>query len=192
MLLAMSVQDLIVAANGAVPKGKFKPRNCHEAVFGWLLQAKFPDLRQPGEGMVEQAWSVLRSLSEAHAENRTQPQLTGSWVGKHLYYGSSATRILPGTVSTLNEGDVVFMGIRKAPHHSMVVVQRQGNRRDARGFNNAGAFGGPFMGWDQQLRDLADPARWIGDLFKANNGGCELWRLGYDAIIRNIPTSLAF
>jgi len=195
----MSIQRVIMAANGSVPRGNLKPRNCHEAVFGWLLQAKGLKFCQPGEGGVEHAWWVVRALSEAHAENPGQPQLTGAWVAKYLYYGPHVQRIVENSTPFLMEGDVVFMGNRKMPHHSMVVVERRSTQRLARGFNNAGAFGGPFMGWDPTLRDLADASRWTrkirtgedGD-FMANNGRCELWRISYDRIMQNIPDSLVF
>src|SRR5215470_11459867 len=190
----MSIQSLIIAANGSVPAGNLKPRNCHEAVLGWLLQAKNSQFCQPGEGGVEHAWWVLRALSESHAENAHQPQLTGAWVARHLYYGQHVQRILRNSAPFLLEGDVVFMGNRRMPHHSMVVVQRRNTQRLARGFNNAGAFAGPYMGWDPMLRDLADGGRWTrnGDQFMANNGGCELWRIAYDRIMKNIPDSLVF
>jgi hypothetical protein len=191
----MSIQSLIVAANGAVPAGSLKPRNCHEAVFGWLLQSKDNKYCEIGEGGVEEAWTVLRALSEAHATEDNNRQLTGAWVAKHLYYGPNVLQIKRNTAGVmLNEGDVVFMGARNAPHHSMVIVKRQGAQRLARGFNNAGAFGGPYMGWDPALRDLADPARWTrtGDDFMGNNGGGPLWRLTYADMMHNIPDSLAF
>lgn len=43
----MSIVNLIVAANGSVPSSNniLKPHNCHEAVLGWVLQAKYPSLR---------------------------------------------------------------------------------------------------------------------------------------------------
>ena len=94
----------------------------------------------------------------------------------------------PFTHATFLVGDVVFMGDRRAPHHSMVVVQKSGPQVLARGFNNAGAFGGPYMAWDSALRNLADMARWDAQgCFRANNGPCELYTITYDAICRNIP-----
>lgn len=62
----MSVNSLIVAANGSVPGNILKPHNCHEAVLGWLLTAKYPSLSivDPLSHGVEKAWLTLRSLSE--------------------------------------------------------------------------------------------------------------------------------
>ncbi len=85
------------------------------------------------------------------------------------------------------------MGNRNAPHHSMIVVQKTGAQDLARGFNNAGAFGGPFMGWDPALRDLADMTRWDPNgNFKGNNGPCEMYAITYNAICGNIPDDMSF
>ena len=61
----MAVADLITAANGSVPRNTLKPHNCHEAVLGWLLMAKYSALRNvdPLSQGVEKAWLSLRSLA---------------------------------------------------------------------------------------------------------------------------------
>jgi hypothetical protein len=191
----MSIQSLIIAANGSVPSGPLRPRNCHEAVFGWLIQSMSSKYCQPGEGGVEEAWSVLRALRQAHTDMPRDPQLSGRWVARHLYCGPRVYQVSAASSALLAAGDVVFMGHPREPHHSMVVVEQHGSQRLARGFNNAGCFNGPSYASDPVLRDLADPSRWTGaghDVFKANNGGCELRRMSYEDIMRNIPATLDF
>jgi hypothetical protein len=36
---------VVKASKTGVPKSFFKPRNCHEAVLGWVLYAKYPERR---------------------------------------------------------------------------------------------------------------------------------------------------
>ena len=75
----------------------------------------------------------------------------------------------------------------------MVVVEVFAGRVMARGFNNAGAFGGPYMGWDRELRNLADIERWdAAGNFKGNNGPCPLYVIRYDQVARNIPDDMNF
>jgi len=196
----MAVADLVIAANGSVPANNLKPHNCHEAVLGWLLMAKYPSLRDVHELSqgVEKAWLTLRSLAERYGTGAPK-QLTGAWFGQHLY-DRGFVRVRPNprpqppfTAAILLVGDVIFMGNRNAPHHSMVVVEKPGNRVLARGFNNAGAFGGPYMGWDPVLRDIADLTRWDAQgNFMGNNGPAELHAITYNAICNHIPDNLNF
>lgn len=190
----MSIQNLVIAANGSVPANNLKPHNCHEAVLGWVLQAKYPSLRNvvPLSHGVEKAWLTLRSIADRFGAANPK-QLTGQWVAQNLYRGAVFKITPPIRSSTFSAGDIVFMGARNAPHHSMVVVKVANGQVLARGFNNAGAFGGPFMGWDQQLRDLADVSRWdaTGN-FKGNNGPCPLHVVRYDQVARNIPDDMNF
>lgn len=200
----MAAADLVAAANGGVPGGVLKPHNCHEAALGWVLMAKYAALRGPDalSHGAPKAWMSIRSLAERYGQGSPK-QLTGSWMGQHVY-NRGYTRVQPlqprggvnlppFTHATFLVGDVLFMGNRAAPHHSMVVVQKTGAQVLARGFNNAGAFGGPFMDWDPTLRDVADMARWDAQgRFKGNNGPCELYAITYNAICQNIPDDLNF
>jgi hypothetical protein len=190
----MSVQNLIMAANGSVPANILKPHNCHEAVLGWVLQAKYPALRNVDSMShgVEKAWLTLRSIAERYG-GAFPKQLTGQWVAQNLYKGAVFKVSPPIRSSTLSAGDIVFMGTRNNPHHSMVVVKVADGQVLARGFNNAGAFGGPFMGWDKELRNLADKERWdLSGNFKANNGPCPLYVIRYEQVARNIPDDMNF
>lgn len=190
----MSVNSLIVAANGSVPGNILKPHNCHEAVLGWLLMAKYPSLCNvdPLSHGVEKAWLTLRSLSERYGEGAPK-QLTGKWMSQNIYKQGYARVQPPLNIGSMALGDVLFMGNRAAPHHSMVVVQKKGIQVFARGFNNAGAFGGPYMGWDPQLRDMSDATRWDSQgRFKANNGPAELYSISYNSVCQNIPDDLNF
>ena len=137
---------------------------------------------------------TVRSLSERYGQQAgIVKQLTGQWFGTHIYNQGYRLVSLPLSAASFFVGDVVFMGTRQAPHHSMVVVQKAGNQALARGFNNAGAFGGPYMGWDPILRDLADPNRWDSNgEFMGNNGGAPLYAISYDAICNNIPDNMNF
>jgi hypothetical protein len=200
----MAVTDLVIAANGGVPGNALKPHNCHEAVLGWVLSAKYAPLRviDPVSHGVAKAWLTLRSLAERYGQTSPK-QLTGPWMAQHLYR-RGYTRVAPplgrgGTPSpqfarsTFSIGDVLFMGNPAAPHHSMVVVEINGEQALARGFNNAGAFGGPFMDWDSILRDVTDSARWdVQGRFMANNGPSELYAISYEALCLNIPDNLNF
>lgn len=197
----MAVADLVMAANGSVPRNALKPHNCHEAVLGWLLMAKYPMLRNvdPLSQGVEKAWLSLRSLAERYGSN-VPKQLTGQWFGQNVYRAGGARLMKPAggpTVpfppNSLSVGDVIYMGNAVAPHHSMVVVQVNGPQALARGFNNGGAFGGPFMAWDPTLRDILDVTRWTpASEFMAVNGPCPVHRIGYNAVTANIPDSLDF
>ena len=200
----MAVADLLVAANAGVPGNSLKPHNCHEAVLGWVLIANFAPLRSvdPLSQGEPRAWLALRSLAERYGQARPK-QLTGAWMGQHVYArGFSRVQPLPGrdgttsslfTNSTFSVGDVLFMGSPQAPHHSMVVVQKNGAQALARGFNNAGAFGGPLFDWDSTLRDVTDSARWDKQgQFMANNGPSDLYVIPYDTLCKNIPENLEF
>ena len=196
----MAVADLIVAVNGSVPANDLKPHNCHEAALGWVLMAKYPTLRivDPLSHGVEKAWLTLRSLAERYGSGHPK-QLTGVWMAQHIYNRGIIKiepRYPPGppfTNASFLLGDILCMGSRMAPHHSMVIVQKNGAQVLARGFNNAGAFGGPYMGWDPVLREITDMGRWdrAGN-FMANNGPCELYAITYNAICNNIPDNLNF
>ena len=49
------------------------------------------------------------------------------------------------------------------------------------------------MGWDPQLRDLADMTRWDAQgRFMGNNGPAEVYTITYQAICNNIPDDLNF
>lgn len=196
----MATIDLVTAANGSVPRNVLKPHNCHEAVMGWLLMGKYPTLRNvdPLSHGVEKAWLTLRSLAEKYGSGSPK-QLTGEWMGRNIY-NRGFIRIKPlapphppFTAAIFLVGDVLFMGNPRAPHHSMVIVKKTGNQVFARGFNNAGAFGGPFMGWDPVLRDIADITRWDGDgNFMAINGPCQVHTVTYNSISRRIPDNMIF
>lgn len=197
----MAIADLVVAANGSVPGNTLKPHNCHEAVLGWLLMAKYPALRNidPLSQGVEKAWLTLRSLAERYGGN-VPKQLTGQWFGQHLYH-AGGTRLLkpPGgpTVPfpplSLAVGDVIYMGNPAAPHHSMVVVQVTGPQALARGFNNGGAFGGPFMQWDPTLRNVLDITRWTPTSeFMGVNGPCQIHKISYATLAAAIPDNMNF
>jgi len=190
----MAVADLLTAANGSVPWNQLKPHNCHEAVLGWVLMAKYPTLRHVDSLSlgVEKAWHTLRSLTERYGSG-VPKQLTGIWMAQNIYPRGLIRIRPPFTAGTFLVGDVIFMGDRHAPHHSMVVVQKTGGQVLARGFNNAGAFGGPFMGWDPALRDIADMTRWDGQgNFMGNNGAAPLHAMTYNAVCANIPDNLNF
>lgn len=193
-MVDMAVADLVVAANGGVPLNNLKPHNCHEAALGWVLMAKYPTLRNvdPLSHGAPKAWMTLRSLSERYGTGAPK-QLTGAWMGQHIYSRGIMRVRPPLSAASFLVGDVILMGTRQAPHHSMVVVQKLGNQVLARGFNNAGAFGGPYLGWDATLRDLADPTRWDqrGN-FMGNNGPAEIHSLTYNAICANIPDNMNF
>jgi hypothetical protein len=200
----MAVQDLIVAANGGVPAGTYKPHNCHEAVLGWVLQGKYPTLRQPDQfgANVERAWVTLRSITERYGVGAPK-QLSGPWVGTRLYRRNVA-RVRPQTFDMIGLGDIVFMGDPAAPHHSMVIVQKNATDAFARGFNNAGAFGGaqnvifgpgaPFMGFDVNLRQITKMAYWNQDTgkFRAVNGECLIHRIPFDTLAGIIPDNMNF
>lgn len=197
----MPAAEFVVAANGSVPRNTLRPHNCHEAVLGWLLMAKFQSLCQPdpmAQG-VEKAWLSLRSLAERYGTG-TPKQLTGPWIGQHLYRGAG-TRLMrppggptvPFPPNTLSAGDVIYMGNPAAPHHSMAVVRVHGPQAMARGFNNGGAFGGPFMEWDPTLRDVLDTTRWTaGSQFMAVNGPCDVHRISYATVAGHIADNLNF
>ena len=200
----MAVADLVAAANSGVPANQLKPHNCHEAALGWVLMGKYPSLRtvDPLSHGVAKGWMTVRSLAERYGSTSPK-QLTGPWMGWKIYnrgfikvqplQSTGGQRQSPFTNATFMVGDVVFMGRRDAPHHSMVVVQKNGTQALARGFNNAGAFGGPFMDWDPTLRDLTDITRWDRDgRFMAVNGPCEVYAITYNAICQNIPDNLNF
>jgi hypothetical protein len=182
----MSIDSLLTAANGAVPKNALKPHNCHEAVLGWLLMAKFPVLCHvdPLSQGVEKAWLTLRSLADRYGE-AIPKQLTGKWFGQKLYHAGGVRLTNPS--DTVAVGDVIYMGNPTVPHHSMVVVEVNGPKARARGFNNAGAFGGPFMQWDPELRDIRDATRWTGNEYKCINGLAQLHRINYATITSHIP-----
>ena len=190
----MSIQHLVTAANGAVPSNMLmKPKNCHEAVLGWLLMAKYPELRDvhPFSYGVEKAWLTLRVLAERYGDN--SKQLTGSWMSQRIYRQRIRKVEPPFSTATFFTGDILFMGNRQAPHHSMIVVQKNGIQALVRGFNNAGAFGGEYMEWDVLLRDVTDGNRWDANgQFMAINGPCDLYAITYDVISRNIPDNLNF
>jgi hypothetical protein len=190
----MAVSDLILAANSGVPANDLKPHNCHEAVLGWLLQAKYPRLRFASSLShgVELAWLSLRSLSERQG-SAFPKQLTGQWFGQHLYHIGYVPAQPPLSQASFLLGDVLFFGNRGAPHHSMVVVQKTGGQAFARGFNNAGLLGGPYMAWDATTYDVTDSNRWDSqNNFMGNNGPCELWTITYDRVAANIPDDLNF
>ena len=123
----MSVNSLIVAANGSVPGNILKPHNCYEAVLGWLLMAKYPSLCNvdPLSHGVEKAWLTLRSLSERYGEGAPK-QLTGKWMSQNIYKQGYARVQPPLNIGSMALGDVLFMGNRATPHHSMVVAQKKG------------------------------------------------------------------
>jgi len=190
----MSIEYLIMAANGSVPFNVLKPHNCHEAVLGWMLQAKSPSLREAGvfSHGVEKAWYTLRIIAERYGVGNPK-QLGGQWIAQNIYPGIVFKITPPILSNTFSAGDIVFMGMRFNPHHSMVVVQVTQGKVLARGFNNAGAFGGPSMAWDPVLRDLADTERWDQDgNFRGNNGAGPLHVIRYDQVARNIPDNMTF
>ena len=135
----MGVSELVNAANGGVPDGELKPHNCHEAALGWVLLAKYDALRLPNNmtpAAVPKAWMTIRSLANQHGESNPK-QLTGRWMSHHIY-NRGVIRVQPPFTSTSYlVGDVLFLGNRDAPHHSMVVAQRNGRQVFARGFNDA-------------------------------------------------------
>lgn len=196
----MAVQDLIAAANGGVPNNKYKPQNCHEAVFGWMLQAKYPQLRA-ADAMAQgapKAWFTLRNIALRYGGNAPK-QLTGQWVGQHLY-GVGGQRIMrvgpavaPFPPNTVALGDIIYMGNPVNPHHSVVVVQVNGPQAMVRGFNNAGAFGGPFMAWDQNTHDILDITRWTpASEFMCVNGPAAVSRISYAQYAAIIPDNMNF
>ena len=190
----MSVANLVAAANGGVPGNVLKPHNCHEAALGWVLMAKYPALLQVHQFSfgVEKAWMSLRSLADKYGSSHPK-QLTGTWMSQHIYNRGFRLVQPPFTHGSFFLGDVIFMGTQNAPHHSMVIVQKNGIQSLARGFNNAGAFGGPYMGWDPILRDLTDATRWDSqNRFMGNNGPCMLYSISYGSICHNIPDDLNF
>ncbi|HEX2959357.1 MAG TPA: hypothetical protein VHO70_21160 [Chitinispirillaceae bacterium] len=66
-----------------------KPHNCHEAVLGWVLMAKYATLRvvDPLSHGVPKAWLTIRSIAERYGTrgNGTTKQLTGQWMATHIY-----------------------------------------------------------------------------------------------------------
>ena len=190
----MAAIDMITAANLGVPTDELKPRNCHEAVLGWLIHGK---LAAPRDS--DQAWKTLRWLANRYGEETPNmpKQLTGRWFGRRVY-DDEGTRIVrsgpPGTPfppNTVAAGDVLYLGDPRAPHHSMVVTRVENSRAWVRGFNNAGAFGGPFMQWDPDLHDILDPERWTRDgEFMALNGPAPVYRASYQDLVDGIPRNL--
>jgi hypothetical protein len=197
----MAINDLLTAANGSVPGNALKPHNCHEAVLGWLLMAKYPALCNVdslSQG-VEKAWLTLRSLAQRYGSN-VPKQLTGQWFAQKLYHAGGVRLMRPAggpTVpfppNTVAVGDVIYMGNPVMPHHSMVVVQVNGPQALARGFNNGGAFGGPFMKWDPTLRDILDVSRWTaGSEYMGVNGPAQIHRITYATVTSHIPDNMNF
>jgi len=198
----MAKEDFILAANSGVPTNRLKPNNCHEAVLGWLLYAKFPSLQTTDFPLADgaaKAWFSLRSLVEKYGEKgkaQQLKQLTGPWIAEKIYNRGNYVRVQPPfSEDSFDAGAVLFMGVLDKPHHSMVVVNWDGTHALARGFNNAGMFGGPSsMVWDSELRDIADLNRWnaAAGQFIGVNGACNVHIIKYDEISGHIPDNLTF
>jgi hypothetical protein len=133
---------------------ELKPRNCHEAVLGWLLTS----LNYP------RRWRLLRLAAAQYREGSAAwPQFTGPWMWEKIY--NPRQLLSRATVATAQAGDVVCSGSWGNVTHSMVVVSRIGNAVNIRGFNNAGTFSHHqppplFMEYDAQDRDVAAPDMW--------------------------------
>lgn len=93
-------------------------------------------------------------------------------------------------------GDAVAIGAPLAPHHSMIIEGVVNGQAQARGFNNAGGFGGqPTFIWDPNLHDLADPGRWdANDNFMFVNGPAQIRVFSYaimEPVIRDLVAANA-
>jgi hypothetical protein len=186
----MPVADLILTANNGVPANDLKPLNCHEAALGWVLYARDQSQRNRISRFgTTKNWVTLRSFGERFGTGNLK-QLTGLWMARNIYNQGYRRIIPPFSHASFFLGDVLFMGQMNNPHHSMVIVQKDGIRAFARGFNNAGAFGGPYMGWDNTLREITDMNRWDGqNRFMGNNGPYEIYTISYNSIDRNIQNN---
>src|SRR5215467_5691392 len=130
----MSVVSLVNAArnsNAIQALGSNKPKNCHEAVLGWLLIS----LNYP------MPWDLLPL---AAPRGTTTRQFTGEWMCKNIYTVATKVKQNPmgnkTPVDRLREGDILFCGNRGYASHSMVVVYSNALEVKIRGFNNEGTF----------------------------------------------------
>jgi hypothetical protein len=150
---------LIQAANNQVHQlteegAELKPRNCHEAVLGWLLTS----LNYP------RRWRLLRLAAAQYGQGGPAwPQFTGPWMWEKIY--NPRQLLSRATLANAQPGDVLCSGNWGNVTHSMVVVSRIGNAVNIRGFNNAGTFGHHvppplYMEYDAQDRDVAAPDMW--------------------------------
>ena len=187
----MAQVNAIAAVSIPTPSGDLKPRNCHEAVLGWLLQGVHPHLAQPSplSDGVPEAWRIIRNLSNSQAG--ANPQITGTWMSNNIYTGGVLRVLEPLSHGSFGIGDAVSMGNFHAPHHSMLVVHKAASSVYARGFNNAGAFGGPYMSFDTVLRDLSDSIRWNGrSEFMGNNGPAPIHTVSFTRAAANLAAVL--
>ena len=168
----MGVQKLVSAVNAGVPMDELKPHNCHEAVLGWLLRSKISD-----ERFNVDAWLAVRALAKK-AGSANPKQVTGEWMGRNIYHAHSRQVAPPFGAHSLVLGDVLSFG-QHAPHHSMVVVRKNGTRAFAMGFNNAGVFGQrQRMVFDGTSHEVTDGDFWdSNNQFKGANGGCDLFAM---------------
>ena len=155
----MSVISLVNAArnsNAMQSLGRNKPKNCHEAVLGWLLIS----LNYP------QPWDLLRL---AAPKGTNPPQFTGSWMGKNIYTATFPVTqnsvVQHQAVGAPREGDILFCGNPGYASHSMVVVYRTALEVKIRGFNNEGTFRGCVprpvrMEYDAIDRPVHDDKLW--------------------------------
>jgi hypothetical protein len=181
----MSSEVLIVNAarnsNAMRSLGNKTPKNCHEAVLGWLLLA----LRYP------EPWDLLR-LAAPHGTN--PPQFTGPWMAKNIY--TSATQVYQNTVvANAREGDILYCGNRTYASHSMVIVFRNAQYVKIRGFNNEGTFRGcdptPRRNeYDGVDRPVNVAAMWHSSKFGA--AGEDLFLVGHRHACQRVAESLPF
>lgn len=147
---------------------KYQPRNCHEAVLGWLLKA---------EGYTH-PWQLMRQISI------TQGAATvGPWMARYLYTPPTF-RVSRGQTTgggALQPGDILFThtGNPHVPLHSMVLVNGPPHAR-IRGFNNQGTFGiaHPAGAYDNNDVDISAVALWHGPAIFGTFGSVHLGGVG--------------
>lgn len=189
------VNHLVAAANTVPATAALKPRNCHEAVLCWLLYAHFAALRNPhalSQGLPS-AWLTLRYISDRYALPGNVPAgLTGQWIAANIYNVVQVVPAPPFVPATFAVGDILAFGAAAGPHHSMVVVAKNGVQALAKGFNNAGLIGGPYMNYDGASYDITNPNRWnLAGQFMGNNGAAPIRVMTYAAVAANLPNVLA-
>jgi hypothetical protein len=172
-------RDRNMAAEGA----KIRPRNCHEAVLGWLLLS----LNYP------RPWALIRLYMARYKTGGHTPQADGPWMHKYIY-GDGMPVDQKNLAASAKKGDILYSGSRRDGTHSMVVVYNNDLEVLIRGFNNAGTFRGcepppPELAYDDMDRRVDGDDMWTGGRFAMD---ADLFLVSHQAARMNVAKEFAW
>ncbi len=187
-----NLNTFIQAAQRPIQAEDGGPRNCDEAVLGWLLASL--EYKRP--------WKLVRvaanraggstaadGASDALAAYRAQPEsgfeFSGDWMMKNIY--QTRTAVVRNTLPQwVRPGDILLVFTGFSLVHEMVVTEVSNDGQwhvKIRGFNNKAIWPQAPFGHDPLNRDVARPEVWnpTGSKFlTAQHRPTDLVRVKYD------------